>query len=523
MPRLILILLAAALPVCPQQPALFAGGMVPAAGPTGITFSPDGKTVYFVQLHQNIMFSRLEDGRWSEPRPMPFSGPWRDGDPFVSPDGKRLFFWSNRPLEGRQRKGNAIWVCERKPSGWSEPHDIGIAVNGPEGGAAFASVAANGALYFFASRADSFGGPDLYRAAPGAPPENLGPAINSKSAEFDPYVAPDESYIVFASDRPGGFGQADLYISERKDGNWTQPRNLGPRINSGASECCPAVSPDGRYFYFTSQGGRSGIYRIGIAALGLRPSRPYEDAQLFEAGVISTPGAFSIAFSPDGREAYFAEVAASIVVSRVENGRWTAPAALPFCGRYLDTAPALSPDGKRLFFQSSRPHPGKGGYLSIWTAERTDRGWSAPAPLEPSINGLAGAASPSQAANGALYFTASGDIYRAKRTPQGYGEPEKLEPPVNSAAGEGEVCIAPDESYLVFTSDRPGGSGGRDLFVSELKNGAWTEPRNLGPQINTPAAECCPAVSPDGRRLYFMRLGGDKPGIYEVEFRTSRR
>ena len=286
MSRLLLLLLTAASLACPQEPRLFAGGMVPVSGPTGVAFSPDGNTVYFVQLRQNIMSSHLENGHWTAPRPMPFSGPWRDGDPSISPDGRHLFFWSARPLDGRQRKGNAIWVSDRTPSGWSEPRDIGVAVNGPDGGAAFASVTNDGTLYFFANR-------DIYRAkrtADGyAQPENLGPPVNSEANEFDGYIAPDESYLVFASDRPGGFGQADLYISERKNGAWTAPRNLGPKINSGDSECCPAVSPDGKYFFFTSQGRRNGIFRIDIAALGLGPARPYADAQLFEEGLSRLP------------------------------------------------------------------------------------------------------------------------------------------------------------------------------------------------------------------------------------------
>ena len=101
-------------------------------------------------------------------------------------------------------------------------------------------------------------------------PENLGPAINSPQGENDVYIAPDESFIVFTSDRPGGQGENDFYLSVWKDGTWSQPRNLGPTINSAGTECCPSVSPDGKYFFFNRPGtGKPGIYQVGIEALGL--------------------------------------------------------------------------------------------------------------------------------------------------------------------------------------------------------------------------------------------------------------
>jgi hypothetical protein len=86
-------------------------------------------------------------------------------------------------------------------------------------------------------------------------PEYLGAIINTVDyEEYAPYIDPDEAYLIFASNRPGGFGGNDLYISfQNPDGSWTQPRNMGSEINSNVGGTLPAVSPDGNYFFFITQ------------------------------------------------------------------------------------------------------------------------------------------------------------------------------------------------------------------------------------------------------------------------------
>lgn len=84
-------------------------------------------------------------------------------------------------------------------------------------------------------------------------PENLGSTINTEFYENDPFVAPDESYLVFQSNRPGGYGKGDLYVSFRADdGSWTSAKNLGGQINSAEGDGCPVVTPDGKYLFFSS-------------------------------------------------------------------------------------------------------------------------------------------------------------------------------------------------------------------------------------------------------------------------------
>ena len=84
-------------------------------------------------------------------------------------------------------------------------------------------------------------------------PENLGDAINTTFDEFEPYIAPDESFLIFmAGGRPDGLGGFDLFISYNREGKWTQAQNLGAPINSAANELSPKITPDSKYFFWTS-------------------------------------------------------------------------------------------------------------------------------------------------------------------------------------------------------------------------------------------------------------------------------
>ena len=92
-----------------------------------------------------------------------------------------------------------------------------------------------------------------------------------------------------------------------------------------------------------------------------------------------------------------------------------------------------------------------------------------------------------------------------------FGAPVNMGRPVNSEHRESDSCVAPDGSYIVLTSDRPGGHGNGDLYVSfrDPSSGAWGEPVNLGPQINTADTDYCPMITPDGRYLFFSRRVSD--------------
>jgi Tol biopolymer transport system component len=223
--------------------------------------TPDGKSVYFTKNHFGqrlgvILRSDFAGGRWSEPVVAPFSGRFTDYDPFITADGARLFFVSNRPTTGASRKDFDLWYVDKRGASWSEPIRVSDVVNSAQD-EFYPTVSADGTLYFSATRPDSLGRSDIYRSrwqnGSYQPPENLGAGVNSAATEVDSYVAPDQSFIVFAGfGRPDDMGNGDLYISEHVNGSWTAARHLGAGINSTAREYCPAASPDGKYFFFTS-------------------------------------------------------------------------------------------------------------------------------------------------------------------------------------------------------------------------------------------------------------------------------
>ncbi|HYV19466.1 MAG TPA: hypothetical protein VFC25_10615 [Verrucomicrobiae bacterium] len=265
-----------------KEPDLFADGVVSTgAFETHPAFTPDGKTLYFVRstpqfTDWKIYVSRWSDGRWTTPEMAPFSGRDRDADPYVTADGRQLFFISDRPVDGKPKEDTDIWVMSRSKGGWGEPRHLGPPVNS-DGNEWLPRPAANGTLYFGSDRPGGLGKTDLYRSRRTAsgygPAENLGPAVNSEADEYEPCIAPDESFLVFMADgRPDAVGGGDLYIASRNGDSWTPPRNLGPAINRPGLDIAPYLSPDGRYFFFASarrdpaipKGQRPDISRNGL-------------------------------------------------------------------------------------------------------------------------------------------------------------------------------------------------------------------------------------------------------------------
>jgi len=267
-----------ALTQAPPKAKLFAEGVINTnADEYGPAFMPDGKTLYFTRRvnrrdSEFIYTSRLENGKWSTPELAPFSGRYFDKEPFVTPDGKRIFFASLRPVDGVEPKNSRdfnIWFVEKTATGWSEPKHVGPAVNSPAY-ENYPSVAANGTLYFAGEREGGKGGNDLYRArlvnGKYEQVERLDD-LNTPNVDADPYIAPDESYLIFCSNRSGGFGSGDLYISFNRNGKWTEPRNLGAAINTSEFEYTPLISPDGEWLFFSRGWGE--IYHIDRKAIDL--------------------------------------------------------------------------------------------------------------------------------------------------------------------------------------------------------------------------------------------------------------
>jgi len=228
------------------------------------TISPNGSEMFYSMVLPNntlsvILYLRFDGYFWSEPLVTRFSGQYSDLEPAYSPDGKKLFFISKRPLNNEDESEDwNIWYIEYSDKGWSAPRPLGPEIN-TDGNEYYPSVTTDGTIYFTTQREDSYGGEDLYfsklKNNVYTTPVNLGESINMQGNEYNAFISPDESYIIFGSyGREDGLGNGDIYISFRNsDGTWRNSKNMGKGINSDKLDYCPFVTLDQKYLFFTSQ------------------------------------------------------------------------------------------------------------------------------------------------------------------------------------------------------------------------------------------------------------------------------
>ena len=226
-----------------KTPVIFGEGIISTGDyESHPAFEPDGRTLYFVKSTPTFSFwtivvSRFVDGRWTTPEVAPFSGRYSDADPFITADGKKFYFISYRPIPGKTTRDLDIWVMDKTENGWNEPRNLGKPVNS-DANEWYPTLATDGTLYFGSGRAGGSGATDIYRSrfSSGnyAEPENLGSAINTEFDEYEPLIAPDQSYLIFmAAGRPDSNSRSgDLFLSYRKDGTWTKATNLGNQLPS---------------------------------------------------------------------------------------------------------------------------------------------------------------------------------------------------------------------------------------------------------------------------------------------------
>jgi hypothetical protein len=239
-------------------PEPFAPGIITTDAEEGSSGFALNGTVFlfqkFLDRRCHTYVTRLKGGTWTAPELIPFWETMAENGDFAVSSDDRTLLYQVRTGAGPTTLSH-IWRAEITPAGWDEPAALPAPVNTAYF-ESYASDTSDGTLYFFSGRPGGKGRFDLYASAfrdgGYADPVNL-EALNTAYDEWDPFVAPDESYLIFCSTKPGGSGRDDIYISFRgEDGRWGPPVNLGPEINSAGSENRPWVTRDGKYFFFTS-------------------------------------------------------------------------------------------------------------------------------------------------------------------------------------------------------------------------------------------------------------------------------
>lgn len=229
--------------------------------------SKNGEEVFFTVQSPDENISRIAviqviDGVWLKPELLAFNDENRYLEPFLSDDGLRLYFVSDRPNgEKNEERNFDIWYVERSDRSattWSEPKNLGKPVNS-KNNEFYPTLSSNGNLYFTMDVPDSGRKDDIYfckwNGKKYEEPVLLSDSINSKGYEFNAFISKDEQFLLYTKyNAEGGYGSGDLYIA-RKDakGNWTKAVNLGNTINSKFMEYCPFYDQTTQTLYFTSK------------------------------------------------------------------------------------------------------------------------------------------------------------------------------------------------------------------------------------------------------------------------------
>ncbi len=244
---------------------------------------------------------------------------------------------------------------------------------------------------------------------------------------------------------------------------------------------------------------------------------PGEKIELFAPNIVSLKDSKekSLAISPNGDEVFFSGGPSwpkcKIMHVKKNNNKWTEPKVAGFSMDCYATEPAFSPDGKYLYYSSSKGEQDIKQYC-IWRVEKIGNNWGNPKKVIDIVDPKIWEFHPTITKGGTVYFCywdslkQVGDIYKSKYSDGVYSEPEKVILPFNIQSSDTDPYIDPDEKYLIYSSTGQNSKGGYDIYISyKKKDSSWLSPINFGDKFNTKGDDDSFDISPDGRFLFIYK------------------
>ena len=264
--------------------------------------------------------------------------------------------------------------------------------------------------------------------------------------------------------------------------------------------------------------------------LGQTP--PGNQSQVFAPGFVSTGfGELNSVFTADGKEFYFSRRGipgkrSMIMVSRMANGVWTVPEPVAFTSRYSDIDLFITPDNRSMVFCSTRPHAIGAAEKTdhdFWISQRRGDSWAEPVLFAQEAVSEFEDFFPVVAGSGNLYFNSqrggpgTNDIYCSRYVAGKYSAAEKLPAAITTEYREFDAFVSRDERMIIFSSVKPGGFGGSDMYISFTRSdGTWTEPINMGNDINSAGSEYGATLSADGKYFFYTSNKNGSEDIFWV-------
>ncbi len=254
----------------------------------------------------------------------------------------------------------------------------------------------------------------------------------------------------------------------------------------------------------------------------------------FHPEVVSTKtDKFNTSFSPDGNTLYYTVTSqklgfTGIAYQKFTDGKFGKPSFVPFVSADIPIADVqISPDGNLMLFSTFKDYDGKpeGFNFDIWTSELKNGEWQEPNPLGSPVASSGNEFYPVMTNSRTLYFNSdksgNSDIFFSRFQDGKYQDPIRLPGNINSVKREADAFVARDESFIIFVRvDEPNGYGNSDLYISfrEGEN-VWSDPVNMGPDVNSDQIDGSPYVTPDGNYLIFT-TGRLSEGVKERAARS---